>query len=344
MNFIYLTLINIKRYFRNPMYIIVAFLTPLLMIIPIKMENENTIYSVGIIDKDNSLSSKLLIEKINNVYDTKICTKDLEDNISYIKKNELGALIVIESGFEEKIKNGKTPIIKEYKSKDAKGVLTLEDIIKTFIKGEEKNINLELKTIVEDSEDNSGKILIILLCYILLIMSSFITRDMIEMKTSKVMKRNVSTINSDKEIIGSILFSSFILHVTSIIFSLIIGKVVFKIANIFMAKAILSIILMGIFAIALSMAVSRWVNNCGVGNVITLMVALVSLALGITAFLGETYITFPDIFLTFQVISPIYWVNEIISNGMLFKGTLIILLMSLVLFTLGDFKLKDFME
>ena len=175
-------------------------------------------------------------------------------------------------------------------------------------------------------------------------MSSFITRDMIEMKTSKVMRRNVSTINSDKEIIGSILFSSFILHVTSIIFSLIIGKVVFKIPNIFMGKAILSVILMGIFAIALSMAVSRWVSNCGVGNVITLMVALVSLALGITAFLGETYITFPNIFLTFQIISPIYWVNEIISNGMIFKGTLIILLMSLVLFTLGDFKLKDFME
>ena len=175
-------------------------------------------------------------------------------------------------------------------------------------------------------------------------MSSFITRDMIEMKTSKVMKRNVSTINSDKEIIGSILFSAFILHVTSIIFSLIIGKLVFKIPNIFMGKAILSVILMGIFAIALSMAVSRWVNNCGVGNVITLMVALVSLALGITAFLGETYITFPDIFLTFQVISPIYWVNEIISNGLIFKGTLIILLMSLVLFTFGDFKLKDFIE
>lgn len=342
MNFIYLTFINIKRYFRNPMYIIVAFLTPLLMIIPIKMENENTIYSVGIIDKDNSLSSKLLIEKINNVYDTKICTKDLEYNIDYIKKNELGALIVIESGFEEKIKNGKIPIIKEYKSKDAKGVLTLEDIIKTFIKGETKNI--KIKTIIENTEDNSGKILVILLCYMLLIMSSFITRDMIEMKTSKVMKRNVSTINSDKEIIGSILFSAFILHVTSIIFSLIIGKVVFKIPNIFIGKAILSVILMGIFAIALSMAVSRWVNNCGVGNVITLMVALVSLALGITAFLGETYITFPDIFLTFQVISPIYWVNEIISNGMIFKGALIILLMSLVLFTLGDFKLKDFME
>ena len=342
MNFIYLTLINIKRYFRNPIHIIVAFLTPLLMIIPIKMENENTIYSVGIIDKDNSLSSKLLIEKINNVYDTKICTKDLEDNISYIKKNELGALIVIESGFEEKIKNGKTPIIKEYKSKDAKGVLTLEDIIKTFIKGETKNI--KIKTIIENTEDNSGKVLVLLLCYMLLIMSSFITRDMIEMKTSKVMRRNVSTINSDKEIIGSILFSAFILHVTSIIFSLIIGKVVFKIPNIFMGKAILSVILMGIFAIALSMAVSRWVSNCGVGNVITLMVALVSLALGITAFLGETYITFPNIFLTFQIISPIYWVNEIISNGMIFKGTLIILLMSLVLFTLGDFKLKDFME
>lgn len=342
MNLIYLTLINIKRYFRNPIHIIATFLTPILMIIPIKMGNENTIYSVGIIDKDESLSSKLLIEKINNVYDTKICTKDLEDNISYIKKNELGALIVIESGFEEKIKNGKTPIIKEYKSEDAKGVLTLEDIIKTFIKGETKNI--KIKTIIENTEDDSGKILIILLCYILLIMSSFITRDMIEMKTSKVMKRNVSTINSDKEIIGSILFSSFILHVTSIIFSLIIGKLVFKIPNIFMGKAILSVILMGIFAIALSMAVSRWVNNCGVGNVITLMVALVSLALGITAFLGETYITFPNIFLTFQIISPIYWVNEIISNGMIFKGTLIILLMSLVLFTLGDFKLKDFME
>ena len=342
MNLIYLTLINIKRYFRNPIHIIVTFLTPILMIIPIKMGNENTIYSVGIIDKDESLSSKLLIEKINNVYDTKICTKDLEDNISYIKKNELGALIVIESGFEEKIKNGKTPIIKEYKSKDAKGVLTLEEIIKTFIKGETKNI--KIKTIIENTEDDSGKILVLLLCYMLLIMSSFITRDMIEMKTSKVMKRNVSTINSDKEIIGSILFSSFILHVTSIIFSLIIGKLVFKIPNIFMGKAILSVILMGIFAIALSMAVSRWVNNCGVGNVITLMVALVSLALGITAFLGETYITFPNIFLTFQIISPIYWVNEIISNGMIFKGTLIILLMSLVLFTLGDFKLKDFME
>lgn len=342
MNFIYLTLINIKRYFRNPIHIIATFLTPILMIIPIKMGNENTIYSVGIIDKDESLSSKLLIEKINNVYDTKICTKNLEDNISYIKKNELGALIVIESDFEKKIKNGKTPIIKEYKSVDAKGVLTLENIIKTFIKGETKNINI--KTIIEDTEDDSGKVLVLLLCYMLLIMSSFITRDMIEMKTSKVMKRNVSTINSDKEIIGSILFSAFILHVTSIIFSLIIGKVVFKIPNIFMGKAILSVILMGIFAIALSMAVSRWINNCGVGNVITLMVALVSLALGITAFLGETYITFPDIFLTFQVISPIYWVNEIISNGMLFNGTLIILLMSLVLFTLGDFKLKDFME
>lgn len=342
MNFIYLTLINIKRYFRNPIHIIATFLTPILMIIPIKMGNENTIYSVGIIDKDESLSSKLLIEKINNVYDTKICTKDLEDNISYIKKNELGALIVIESDFEEKIKNGKTPIIKEYKSEDAKAVLTLENIIKTFIKGETKNI--KIKTIIENTEDYSGKILVLLLCYMLLIMSSFITRDMIEMKTSKVMKRNVSTINSDKEIIGSILFSAFILHVTSIIFSLIIGKLVFKIPNIFMGKAILSVILMGIFAIALSMAVSRWVNNYGIGNVITLMVALVSLALGITAFLGETYITFPDIFLTFQVISPIYWVNEIISNGMIFKGTLIILLMSLVLFTLGDFKLKDFIE
>ncbi|MDY4077436.1 MAG: ABC transporter permease [Clostridium sp.] len=342
MNFIYLTLINIKRYFRNPIHIIATFLTPILMIIPIKMGNENTIYSVGIIDKDESLSSKLLIEKINNVYDTKICTKDLEDNISYIKKYELGALIVIESGFEEKIKDGKAPIIKEYKSEAAKGVLTLEDIINTFIKGETKNI--KIKTIIENTEDDSGKILVMLLCYMLLIMSSFITRDMIEMKTSKVMKRNVSTINSDKEIIGSILFSAFILHVTSIIFSLIIGKVVFKIPNIFMGKAILSVILMGIFAIALSMAVSRWVNNCGVGNVITLMVALVSLALGITALVGETYITFPDIFLTFQIISPIYWVNEIISNRMLFKGTLIILLMSLVLFTLGDFKLKDFIE
>lgn len=344
MNFIYLTFINIKRYFRNPILIIVTFIIPVFMMFSFNMESETTVYSVGIVDEDKTSSSKSLIDEIEKVYDIKMCKAPLEHDISSLKEKKLGALIIIEKGFENEIKNGNMPIIKEYKTKEINGALTLEDIINSFIKGEEKNINLEVKSDIENSKDNSGKELVNFFCYIILIMSAFITEDMIKMKKSKVIKRNISTVNSDKEILASILFASFILDVTSITVSLIMGKTVFHMSEIPMWKGMLSIILMEFFSISLSMAVSRWINNCGLGSIITLIIGLLSLALGMTGTVGETYISFPEVFLTFQVISPIYWVNEIVSGGMILKGVLIIFLMSLVLFTFGGFKLKDFID
>ncbi len=351
MRLIRITLINMKRYLKNPLIIIMSFVFPVAMAIGIMGDSNDNSKVIGIIDSDKSEYSENIIGNLSDNYKVITYTGIAEENFDALRNNQVGALYVIDNGFQKNIQNKVAPQIKAYKKQDESGAIIAENTIDKYIKEKlQDNFNVSknlISTSIEkdESKDNTDFIIAtLMICYFMMIGSSIITEDIIKLKACKVLKRTIVTPNSDRQILGGMFLGTFIIQAILSSVAFIVVSEVITLSNMNILLGILVITLCSLVSTSIIVATNRWIKIPSMANLTVVMVSLISFILGIMNMSLLEFSNVPNIFIRLSLISPFYWFIEILNNVSLIKAIFVLILTSLVFFTCGSFKLRGFIE
>ncbi|PRR81837.1 ABC transporter permease [Clostridium vincentii] len=353
MRLIQLTIIQMKQYLKNPMILIMGFIFPTLILLGIFGFEHGSDEKIGVINNDNSEISISLIDKLSEEYNVKEYKGTLEDNMGPIKDNEVGAMYVINEDFSQLLQERKIPKISCYKKEEQAGSIKAESIIDTFVKGdlEEKTevglSNSYIETVIEkEEESDKEKFLasLLMICYFMLLDSSFIIDNILKLKAAKVLRRSIVTPNSDRQILGGIFVASFLIQwiLSSLAFIIVNAVISFKNVNI--PLSFLIIMLCSLICTSIVIVATRWLKNPAIAGFAVIMLAIVSIGL---AMIGSNLMDIsnaPEILTKVTLISPFYWLMQIAGGDQILVGIVVLILASAVLFTAGTFKLRDFVK
>lgn len=355
MGLIRLTFINIKRQLKNPFVIIMTLLMPVAMLLIMNGgngEGRDKIGTIGIVDKSNSIYSQDVISELEESYNITL-TGEAEDNLNLIRDNKVGAIYVIDSNFSEFLESGKIPEVKCYSNGTSNGTILADEIITSYInKVVQESISEGLstravKTIVnnEKTVDKSDYIMIVLmLCYFMMIGGSIISEEIIKLKEQNVLRRTIATANSDRAILGSLFMASFIIQAVLCSLGLVILIAILKPENANVAQGILAVILGSLITTSLIVAVTRWIKNKTLASLAVVVIGLIAFVAA-TMQRGMDWVENTPIFIEgLAMISPFTWLLKIVDTGNIVMPSLVIILMSAVLFTAGSFRLRDFVK
>lgn len=354
MRLINLTMVNIKRYMKNPMILIMTFVFPVAMLIGMFGTGANSSNAkIGVVNLDKSEYSNALVEKLSEAYDVREYEGTPQENYEDINDNKIGALYVIDKGFEAKIQGGEVPVVDVYKQEASAGAIIAEDTIDKFIKGKLQEGVTEglsenyIETIIEidRSKDKSDFTMsVLMICYFMLIGSSMITQDIIKLKTDRVLKRTICTGNSDIEVLGGMFGATFVLQTLLSSMAYVVIAPILKIQNANMGIAILSIALTSLVSTSIVVAATRWLKNQILANLGVVLFGLISFGLGMINIELSMFENVPVAITRLSVLSPFNWLIKILNDGEFIAPIIVILLMSGVFFTAGSFKLREFVK
>jgi ABC-2 type transport system permease protein len=348
-----ITLINVKRYLKDPLILIMSFIFPIVMVSGIVISSNGNAKTIGVIDNDKSEYSENLISNLSENYKTIIYSGEAEENLDALRNNDVGVLYIIDSSFEKDINNKVVPKIKSYKKQNENGAIMAENTIDKYIKDKLED-NLEdglsgnfVSTLIQKNEsmDNTDfNISILMICYFMLIGSSIITADILKLKGWKVLKRTIVTPNSDKQILGGMFLGTFIIQTTLSSLAFIVVSKILSVNNINTLLGILVITLCSLVSTSLVIATTRWIKNPSIASLVLVIFGLISFVIGIVNMNLNEYSNVSLIISRLALISPFYWFIEILSNESLIKAVVVLILISAVFFTCGSFKLRDFVK
>ena len=134
MRLIRVVFINMKRHVKNPLIWAISFLLPIIVLVGLfKAPDDMSGGHIGIICNDNSAYSQELVNELKSKYTIKEYEGTAEDNYSELRKNNVGAIYVIENGFGEVLASGRTPEVKVYKTEEEIGSVIGDEIIENYI-------------------------------------------------------------------------------------------------------------------------------------------------------------------------------------------------------------------
>lgn len=353
MKLLNLTWINIKRYIKNPMILIMIVGLPMIMPVILFMSNDNIDkLPIGIINEDKGTISANLIEELGKNYTVKLYEGNPSENYDKLNNNEIGELFYIPENFTTSLDAGNKPKIELFKAENQLGGVLAEQEIDTFInnkiKGEkypnlkEENFKVNIET--KDEKENKGDFQLILLfaCYFMFIGGSAIAEDLIKIKNAKVLKRAITTANKDYEVLGGIFLAIFILQgiLSFLVFAFI--KFVLKIQGGSLGMAFIVINLSSLVSTSVILATTRWMKNITLVSLGVVVYSLISLVLSIVANSLHSFENASTIIVNISKLFPFYWLMDIINNNNLFPNILVLILIALCFFTAGSFKLRSF--
>ncbi|WP_288221195.1 ABC transporter permease [uncultured Clostridium sp.] len=355
MRLIRLTIINLKRILKNPAIFFMSLLLPMVVLFGVvgPMSQENSLGKIGIINKSSGKYSEKIIDNLSEKYEVENLEGNIEDSYDRLRDKKLAVIYVLDENFEDNINIGRTPKIKAYSVESGMGSIIAENIITESInKFLEEHLNIGLSKnsveaiIVENNKNNTSDfyMTVLMICYFMLIGGSILTDDIIKLRTQKVLKRTISTGNSDKTILGSLYLSAFVLQSLMSSITLFISIKLFKIENYNFFNGILTIILCSLMTTATIVAATRWLKNQTIASLAVVIFGLVSFGLGIIGNVLREFVNVPDYLVYLSIISPFSWLGKIINNESIVLPIIIIILMSAVLFTAGSFKLRDYVK
>ena len=354
MQLIRVVLINIKKQMKNPSMLLMTVIFPVAMLLIMNFGGSGESGGeIVVIDNSKSSYSNELIQKLSDEYTVSTFDGEVEEHLDSIRENKVGAIYVIDSDFQKLIENNKMPKIKCYKSEATSGAIMAGDIISKYVMGvakEEVSKGLSENAIVTNIENENiqnkddYKLNVTMICYFMMIGGSIITTEIIKLKEQKVLKRTIATNNSDMDILGGLFLSSFILQGVLSSIAFLIVTILVKTPNVNIPQGILIIFLSSLVTTAIVLAVTRWIKNATIASLFTVILALATFGLGIFGSELESFNNVPEVITNLSVISPFTWFLKIINTGEIVIPTLIVILMSLVFFTAGSFRLREFVK
>lgn len=354
MRLVRLVLVNMKRQLKSPFMLIMNLIFPVVMILVINGGGLGQgLGSIGIIDKSNSSYSTEVIDRLREEYDISTLDGEVEDNFDLLRENKLGAIYVIDDNFQELLGNGELPKIKCYRTEAASGSIMAEDIITSYVSGVvEEEVSEGLSTnsttaVIVDKEVDSKedyKMTVLMLCYFMMIGGSVIAGEVIKLREQKVLKRTIATSNSDITILGSLFISSFIIQGVLSCSAFIILTFVLKLPNNNIPQGIMIIFLGSLVTTSIIVVVTRWIKNVTLASLSTVVFGIAAFGLGMFGSELDSFDNVPEIISKISVISPFTWLLRIINTGEIIVPILIIFLMSIMFFTAGSFRLREFVK
>lgn len=354
MRLIRLTIINMKRNIKNPLMLLMSLVMPIIVLFGMFSPYSSSSHSrIGIINNDTSKYSSDLVEKLEEKYKIEHFEGKVEDSFDNLRDNKVGAIYVIESDFEKLLKQGEAPEVKCYKVEDTKGTIMVDDIINSHVnsilqEGVNKGLSDNyVETMIKDDgidDKNDYIIVLMMISYFMMIGGSIITEDIIRLKTQKVLKRTIATGNSDKEILGGLFLSIFILQAFLSSLAFVISTKFLNVGNYDVGNAIYVLTLSSLISTSVVVVVTRWVKNSTLANLATVVFGLITFGIAMLGMAMNAFENIPGIITKLSLVSPFYWLIEIAMNGKILVPTIIIILMSAVFFTAGSFKLREFVK
>lgn len=362
-NFIRLTHVNIKRLLKDPSKIAFTLVSPLLVILLVSfLKNDEeaivdfSIEPVAYNIEDRGQVWKNVFPHLNK--SEYVFINEKEKALSLLEKGGVYAVYNIPKDFTKTIKSYKKPIIKSFKTEEGNITipieLRLEESINKWIEKKiliDKNIIKDkdtLKTSVntvilkDDIEiDKDINIATTMIIIFIILGSSIISAELIELRDNNIISRSISTPNKNSSILGSITISLLFFQVIINILILFLGKVIIGYQIFHIHIIIINIILASLFSITLSLAITRILKDAGIVSLVTTLISIITL--GLSTILEQISSNNLPIFIAnLGKLTPQHWIFDSIERSILFPNVFVVLLMIIALFTAGSYKLKDF--
>ncbi|KAJ52389.1 ABC-2 type transport system permease protein [Clostridium tetanomorphum] len=362
MKFLYMILVNCKRYFKDIKSIALMFMLPIVVVLLInsisdpKSNYKNLNLKVAVINLDKGDLGAKLVEKVKapSVYSYK--EKALKD----LKNYNLIALYEIPENFTEDIKNNRKPIINSYKLEQGNATQIFEVQIEQKLNELFKSEMLKRNSIIKDENDlgenfvklqyNMEKKIIpadafmpiVLIMFFLISFSSNINADLLNLRKGRILERFCSTSNKGYQIIGSIYLSMIIAQITMYTASFITIKVLFKIQFHHFGILVLNIALMSMVSISLAIMINRIFKEQGVGVVVINLISLIMFFLYIAGNMAQDSTKVSNIFIILSKFTPFYWSLESIEKSVIYPNIFVLILIALTFFSAGSIKYSNF--
>lgn len=307
--------------------------------------------------------------KLKGLFDTiesnEIHTKDKENLLKQVKEYKIAKLYVIPSNFNESLRNGEKPIITAYEVRSGNSNILIDKKINDFIYKELEAKYLEeyskntpnIKNLKEDNsliknevvkDKNSVDELILvslaIAFYLLTMTISPTALNIIKFRKEKIFERQATTKFSPFKILLALFMAYAILEV--VIYSILIFILTkvgdFNSNN--LGIIIFYILLIVVLNISIAILIAR------VGSNETLIPAFGNILGMVEFFLIFGYLipfkndSIKQILLVANKLNPLYWAIDGIKNIRLFPNTLVLVLMLLVLITSGSFRFNKFVR
>ena len=355
MRLIRLTLINMKRQLRNPVLLLMGLVVPVFMLMFIfgdrTDDGSKIIGSIGIIEKSNSAYSAELIEELSQRYKISIISGDTEDIRKQIMDNKVTVVYEIGEDFKEALEKGEIPTVKCYRTEATVGTIIADDIIRTYINdlaregvSEGLSTNIITTEIKNSSEEKKGNYttMVLMICYFMMMGGSIIAEDLLKLKSQKVLRRTISTGNTDKEVLGGIFISAFLIQGILGTIGFMISKLLLNMGDCNMFLVVLVIFLGSLTATAVVAAATRWIKNPAMASLSVVVFGLLAFGAGMFGSTASSFDNIPEAIIRVSAISPFTWLYKIMDTGEVITPTIVIILMALVFFTAGSFRLREF--
>ena len=352
MGLIDLTIVNLKRFLKNHLVLVMTFLLPLVTLIGINYEESKVEKpDIIIVDKDQSNKSEELIDKIKKIANVEIKKGNSKKYYDKVEKEDYLAIYEISKGFESNIKDSKYSTIKRYAIKDSTSLQLINDTIDNYIKTQvldNQGIKYNYKSETEITDINEEKDMslmnILMLCYFMSICSSSISQDIIKMKQQNILKRSLTTANSDRKILGGIFLSVFILEMIAYNIIMVITKYCLNVPGINLGLSILAITLSAFVTTAMIIFFTRYIKNPSISSFVIAGLGIAFFILAMCNSVIGQFENVPSLLSIISVFSPLYWVANIINGTKVIFSSIIIILMTLAFFTAGSFRLREYVK
>jgi len=354
--------IQFKRMIKDIKVIGFMFIMPLVVISIINFGIKSSGGSTVMVDvafnvEDTGKYGKQLLEELK-IPKKSIFYNNKDKAMESLNKNDVVGIYEIPKDFSEKIKKGKKPEIKSYKKEVGNGTLPIEKSLndninkkvrenlltnKNIIKNKDELDKNSVKTIIENTKNMEKEVFLVLSLIINFIIFSAnnVSSEILNFKKQNILKRAITTSNRGFEIIGGVYLGMILIQSFVYMSVYICGKFIIGYSFDNLAFILINTIVASIFSVSLGVFVTRLFQNESV-------VALIVNIIGISTTFVSLYSTGLSmskpswILLNIGKFTPQYWIFNSIKYSSIFPNIFIVMLMSLVLFTAGNIKVRDF--
>ncbi|NKF06700.1 ABC transporter permease [Clostridium gasigenes] len=362
MKFLYMVLVNCKKYFKDYVSIGCMFILPIAVVIFVNFisgpgpSSKSLNLKVAMVNLDTGDLGKELVEKINppSVYDNK------EEALEGLKNYNVIAIYEIPENFTNQINDNKKPTINSYKLEAGNSVqifeVQIEEKVNELFKvqilknsniiNNENEVNKNIINIQYDMEKNimggTEFMPIVMIMFFLVSFSSNISTDLLKLRQGKILERFLSTANKGYEIIGSIYISMVITQTIMYTASFIVMKLILKIKFVNFEFLVLNIALMSMISISLAIMVNRIFKIPGVASLVLNLISIIMFFLYMAGLIGETSSNILQIIITLSKFTPFYWALGSIEKAVLFPNIFILILIALTFYSAGSIRYSNF--
>lgn len=195
---------------------------------------------------------------------------------------------------------------------------------------------------IQENKENTSfsafSIMSLMIVYILLNTSS-ISGDLALSRENKMIKRMLLSPNKSLSITSSFLLSHFLVLSTLNILVVLMYKKIYGFNQTELVTFIISILLMTLFTISLGISIFRIFKNKVILGIAGVVIPMLIIGMTLAGDVIEN-----AIIKKISYLSPLTWVFEIITKQVLFPNIIIVILMSLVLLTMGSYKLEKYVK